>query len=195
MHNEIKRKSARLPEETLWLHYLLHIGFTKSLLSEAKIRKNRREYGRRSINRAADLIKDSRMAFQIHGWPSLPSNKEPGKSIYSLNMLTEFTFLTSAMYYLYKKRVYTGLSIAEVVSAYELYTNIRNIHENKNKQISPSTAFYVARELEMDIVLIPYCHGCNIRYYSSADQHIKNACPFCREVGEGDFDDQKNWMF
>ncbi len=195
MHKEIKRKSARLPEETLWIHFLLHVGFTKSLLSEAPIRKYSREYGRRSINRASDIIKDSQLAFQTYGWPSLPSNKEPGKSVRSLNTLTEFSMLASAMYYLYGERVYANLCIAEVVSAYELYTNIRTIYNNKNRQISPSTAFYMTREFSRDTALIPYCNNCNIRYYSSADQHIKNACPFCREAGEGDFDDQKNWTF
>ena len=188
MPKETTRQSARSPQETLWIHLLLHVGFSKSLLSQAPIRNNSSVFGRRSINRAADLIKETRLAFQESGWPNRPSNLEPGKSVNSLRSLTEYSILAGVMYYLYGERVYDELTISEIVSAYELYTNIRSIG-NKDKQISPDTAYYMARELVEHKVLIPYCPDCNIRYDSASEQHIKNACPFCRKVGKGDFDD------
>jgi len=188
MPKEVSLQSARSPQETLWIHFLLHVGFSKSLLSQIPIRKNNVAFGKRSIERAADLIKEKQLAFQESDWPNRPSNLEPGKSINSKRILTEFSVLAGAMYYLYGDRVYDELNIAEIVSTYELYTNIRSIGHT-NKQISPDTAYYMARELVEHKALIPYCPDCNVRYYSSVEQHLKNACPFCRNVGIGDFDD------
>ena len=180
------KQHRRSPSETLWLHLLLHIGFSKPLLSEAHLREGARPFGKRSIERAADMI-DGRLAFQESQWPTRPSNRIPGKAVASNIQLIEISILATSMYYLFGDDVYQELSMNQILQAYDLYTNARDFAGNISKQVSPDTAFWLARELVCHCASIPYCPTCRIRYYSSIDQKMKCACPFCKKVGFGDF--------
>lgn len=185
--SEQKHQHRRSPGETLWVHLLLHVGFSKPLLSEAHLRGGgTQSFGKRSIERAAEMI-DGRMAYQISHWPIRPSNKIPGKGITSNAQLIEMSLLAASMYYLYKESVYEELSMNKILQAYDLYTNIRHSAGNVANQIAPDTAYWLGRELISHYAAIPYCPSCQIRYYSSVEQRIKNACPFCKKVGIGDF--------
>lgn len=180
------KQNRRSPAETLWIHLLLHVGFSKPLLSEAHLREGSSAFGKRSVERAAEMI-DGRLAFQINQWPTRPANKVPGKGITSNAQLIEMSLLASSMYYLYQERVYEELSMNEIIQAYDLYTNVRMSAGNISRQVSPDTAYWLGREMVNHYAFIPYCPACNIRYYSSVEQKIKNACPFCKKVGIGDF--------
>ena len=180
------RQTRRSPSETLWLHMLLHIGFSKPLLSDAHIRRKSKPFGKKSIMRASEQIK-GRLAYQIYKWPTRPANWVPGKSITSNSQLIEMSILSSCMYYLYGEKIYEELDINEVVQAYDLYTNVRTTAGSVSQQISPDTAFWLAREFVSHYALVPYCDNCGVRYYSSVEQKIKNACPFCKLPGIGDF--------
>lgn len=180
------KQARRSPAETLWLHLLLHVGFSKPLLSEAHLRQNSKAFGKRSIERATDQIK-GRLAYQIYKWPTRPSNKVPGKGITSNCHLIEMSLLASSMYYLYGERIYEDLEMDEIVLAWDLYTNIRKTAGYVSQQISPDTTYWLAREFICHYAFLPYCPTCDIRYYSSVEQKIKNACPFCKNTGTGDF--------
>lgn len=179
------KQNRRSPSETLFIHLLLHLGFSKPLLSEAHLREGSKAFGKRSVERAAEMI-DGRLAHQVHQWPIRPSNKVPGKGVTSNAHLIEMSLLAASMHYLYGERVHEQLSMQEVLKAFDLYSNIRVSAGEVAQKISPDTAFYLARELVSHYAFIPYCPTCEIRYYSSVEQKIKNACPFCKEVGEGD---------
>jgi hypothetical protein len=97
------------------------------------------------------------------------------------------SLLASSMYYLYGERIYEELEMNEIIKAYDLYTNIRKSAGCVSQQISPDTAFWLVREFVGHYAFVPYCPSCNIRYYSSVEQKIKNACPFCKNTGIGDF--------
>ncbi len=176
----------RSPAETLWLHLLLNVGFSKSLLSQAPLRANASPFGKRSVERAANML-DGRLAHQVGNWPTRPANLEPGKAISSTKQLLEISMMASSLYYLYADRVYEELTMEEILEAIDLYTNIRTPAESGAPQISPDTIFYLCRELIEHKALIPYCPSCEVRYYSSVEQRVRNACPFCRKVGVGDF--------
>lgn len=180
------KQARRSPSETLWLEFLMHIGFSKPLLAEARIRDDGSAFGKRSVERAADQI-EGRLAYQIYKWPTRPANKVPGKGITSNSQLIEMSLLASSMYYLYGEKIYEELSMNEIVQAHDLYTNIRKQAGYVSQQISPDTTFWLAREFVSHYAFVPYCPSCNIRFYSSVDQKIKNACPFCKGVGIGDF--------
>lgn len=180
------KQIRRSPTETLWLHLLMHVGFSKPLLSEAHLRADAKAFGKRSIERATDQIK-GKLAYQIAQWPTRPANKVPGKGITSNSHLIEMSLLASSMYYLYGDRVYEELDMNEIVQAYDLYTNIRKTAGNVSQQISPDTTYWLAREFVSHYACVPYCPSCDIRYYSSVEQKIKNACPFCKNTGIGDF--------
>jgi hypothetical protein len=178
-------QSRRSPAETLWLHLLLHVGFSKPLLSDARLRQEAYTFGKRSIERATSQIK-GRLAHQIYKWPTRPANKVPGKSITSNSQLIEMSLLASSMLYLYGERIYKELEMNEILQAYDLYTNIRKTAGYESKQISPDTTFWLNREFLNHYAFVPYCHSCSIRYYSSVEQKIKNACPFCKNSGIDD---------
>jgi len=180
------KQVRRSPAETLWLHKLLHTGFSRPLLSEALLRHGSKSFGKRSIERATDQIK-GRLAYQIYDWPIRPAYRVPGKGITSNNHLIEMSLLASSMYYLFSDIIYEELNIDEIIKAYDLYTNVRKIAGNKYVQISPDTAYWLAREFLSHYAFVPYCPKCEIRYYSSVEQRIKNACPFCKASGIGDY--------
>lgn len=180
------KQTRRSASETLWLHLLMHIGFSKPLLSEAHLRKDCTSFGKRSIERAADQI-EGRMAFQIFRWPTRPANKVPGKGIASNGQLVEMSLLAASMYYLYGERIYEELNMNEIVNAYDLYTDVRQTAGCVSQQISPDTAYWLAREFVSHYAFVPYCQNCEVRYYSSVEQKIKNACPFCKKAGIGDY--------
>ncbi len=182
-------RESRLPRrtaaETLFLHLLLHVGYSKALLSEAPIRSEARAFGKHPVERAAAQIK-GRFAHQIHKWPIRPLSRAPGKSITSNRSLTEMSLIAASMYYLYKERIYEELCINEVNHAYDLYTNMSAAAGSISQRVSPDTAWWLAREFVSHTACVPLCPKCKIRFYSSADQLIKNACPFCKSVGIGD---------
>jgi len=180
------KQCRRSPAETLWIHLLLHCGFSKPLLSEACLRSETKAFGKRAIERATDSIR-GRLAHQIHKWPTRPANKIPGKGITSNAQLIEMSLLASSMYYLYGERIYESLEMSEIVQAWDLYTNIRKTAGNVSTQVAPDTVYWLAREFVSHYAYVPYCPKCEVRYYSSVEQKIKNACPFCKTVGIGDF--------
>lgn len=180
------KQSRRSPAETLYIHLLLHLGFSKPLLSEACLRSRSQAFGKRAIERAADSI-HGRLAHQIHKWPTQPANKIPGKGVTSNARLIEMSLLAASMYYLYGDRIYESLEMSEIVQAFDLYTNVRATAGNVSTQVATDTAFWLAREFVSHYAHVPYCPKCEIRYYSSVEQKIKNACPFCKTVGVGDF--------
>lgn len=180
-----QKQNRRSPSETLFIHLLLHLGFSKPLLSEAHLREGAKAFGKRSVERASEMI-DGRLAHQMHQWPTRPSNKVPGKGVTSNAHLIEMSLLAATMYYLYGDRVHKELTMQEVINAFDLYANIRETAGEVAKRVSPDTAFYLSRELVSHYAFIPYCPTCQVRYYSSVEQKIKNACPFCKEVGHGD---------
>lgn len=180
------KQNRRSPAETLWLHLLLHVGFSKPLLSEAHLRQDSKAFGKRSIERATEQIR-GRLAYQVFKWPTRPANKVPGKGITSNTHLIEMSLLASSMYYLFGERIYEELEMNEILQAFDLYTNVRRSAGNVSQQISPDTAYWLAREFVSHYAFVPYCPACNVRYYSSVEQKIKNACPFCKSTGVGDF--------
>ncbi|MFC1337336.1 MAG: hypothetical protein G8D89_20830 [gamma proteobacterium symbiont of Clathrolucina costata] len=180
------KQTRRSPAETLWLHLLLHIGFSRPLLSEARIRHDSTAFGKRAIERVTEQM-NGRLAFQTHKWPTRPANKVPGKGITSIAQLIEMSLLASSMYYLYGEKIYEELDMNEILHAYDLYTNVRKSAGEVSKQISPDTAYWLAREIMSHYASVPLCPQCGIRYYSSVEQKIKNSCPFCKCTGIGDF--------
>ncbi|MBX2808159.1 MAG: hypothetical protein KTR20_05950 [Cellvibrionaceae bacterium] len=180
------KQHRRSPAETLWLHLLLHVGFSKPLLAEAHLRKNAESFGKRSIERANEQIK-GRLAYQIYKWPTRPTNKVPGKGVTSNAHLIEMSLLAAAMYHLYGDKIYEQLEMKEIIEAYDLYTNIHKTAGGVARQISPDTAYWLAREFVSYYAVVPYCPNCKVRYYSSVEQKIKNACPFCKTAGVDDF--------
>lgn len=180
-------QNRRSPAETLYIIMLRHIGFSKPLLSEAYLRNNLSPFGKKSIERASERI-EGPLAHQVHKWPVRPTNKIPGKGVVSNSQLIEMSILAASMYYLYNEKIYEDLSMNEVIDAYDLYTNLRKTSKEIAPQISPDTAFWLSREFKSHFALVPLCERCGVRYYSSIEQKIKNACPFCKETGVGDFD-------
>lgn len=181
-----QKQSRRSPAETLWIHLLLHLGFSKPLLSEAALRSETKAFGKRAIERAYDSVR-GRLAHQIHKWPTRPANRIPGKGITSNAQLIEMSLLASSFYYLYGDRIYESLEMSDIVQAFDLYTNIRKAAGEVSTQVASDTMFFLAREFVSHCAYVPYCPKCDVRYYSSVEQKIKNACPFCKTVGVGDF--------
>ena len=172
------KQLRRTPNETLWDHFLLNLGFSKPLLSEAQIRNDGSTLGLRSIERASEQI-TGRLAFQIFKWPTRPANRVPGRSILSKKNHIEVSLLANSMYYLYGDRIYSTLSIDEVVNSYDLYTNIRKSLRESSKQISPDSAYWISKEFSNGFSTIKYCNNCKINYYISEYQQLKKCCPLC----------------
>jgi len=181
----MQQQARRTASETLWLHLLMHIGFTKPLLSEVPIRNNTTSFSKRSIERASELITRT-FAYKESNWPIKPVSRIPGKSISSNDQLIEMSLLASSMKYLYGERIYEGLLLNEVIKAFDLYTNMRSIMPNTIHQISPDNAYWMSREIFNHYATVPYCEACGIHYYSSIEQKIINGCPFCKTKGIGD---------
>lgn len=181
MKNSEGRQIRRSSEETLRLNFLLHVGFSKALLANVKLRDDNTAFSKRSIERASEQI-DSPWAFQQYGWPTRPANKIPGKALTSKAQLIEMSLLASSMYYLFGRKVYDSLTLWEIIEAYDLYTNMRKTAGQVAPQISPDTAYWLACELQKEGAWVPYCQTCKIRYYSSVEQKIKNSCPFCKRA-------------
>lgn len=180
-----KKQNRRSPAETIFLQLLMHIGFTRPLLSEAPIREDNTPFGKKAVEGAAGTMK-SDYAYSRYKWPVRPSGKEPGKLVTSTERLIEMSLLVSCMYYLYGEKVYVELTMQEILHAQDLYTNIRESVNPAGEQLSPDTIFWVAKEIYNHNAIIPYCPRCEIRYYSSIEQRIKHACPYCKEPGIGD---------
>jgi len=180
------KQARRSPAETLWLHLLLHVGFSRPLLSDARLRADSTSFGKRAIERVTEQM-DGEFAHQAYKWPTRPANKVPGKGITSNLQLIEISLLTSSMYYLYGEKIYEELDMNEILHAYDLYTNLRRTAGEVAPQISPDTTYWLAREIRSHYAFVPLCEDCGIRYYSAVEQKVKNACPFCKGVGFGDF--------
>ncbi|MBT4193467.1 MAG: hypothetical protein HOB14_07165 [Gammaproteobacteria bacterium] len=177
-----QRRSA---SETLWIHLLMHIGFTKPLLSEVPLRLNSQSFGKRSIARAAETVSQE-LAHNSFDWPTKPVSRIPSRGITSNDQLIEVSILAASMYYLYEEKIYQGLTMNEVIQAFDLYTNIRELAENESIQISPDNAYWISREFYNHYSTVPYCEKCGVHYYSSIEQKIKNGCPFCKRSGIGE---------
>ena len=180
--NKQFRRSA---SETLWIHLLMHIGFSNPLLAEVPLRSNALSFGKRSIERASELM-EIKLAHKEYNWPTKPNSRTPGISIRSTDQLVEMSILASCMVNLYDEKVYEGLVMQEVINAYDLYTNIRGYCDNTFRQITPNNAYWMAREFHNHYATIPYCEKCSIHYYSSIEQKISNGCPICKRMGIGE---------
>lgn len=75
-----QEKKTRSATETLYLNYLMHIGFSVPLLIDANIRGESERFGRRAVHRAAEAL-TTKLAHERHGWPTAPRNKIPGKAV------------------------------------------------------------------------------------------------------------------
>ncbi|MEW8389527.1 MAG: hypothetical protein AB2660_18580 [Candidatus Thiodiazotropha sp.] len=173
----IIKYTRRKTEDTLYVQYLLHIGFSKSLIADILLKHYVKPFGIRSIAKAEKEIVGAR-ACRIYQWPTRPSAKNPGNLIKSQNHLLEFSLYGSALLYLYGDRIYEHLSIEEIINAYDLYTNIR-IHRHPSlTQLTPDTAYWIVRELSSHCAFLRYCPQCCLYYYESSNQYIVDGCPF-----------------
>lgn len=103
----------------------------------------------------------------------------------------EVSLFASTLYYLYGDGVYEELGIGDLLHAYDLYTNVRKTACYIDQQITPDTAYWIGQELLCNKANIPFCATCNIRYFSSADQSVRNVCPFCKKQSAEDFNSKK----
>ena len=179
-------QNRRSPAETLWLHLLIHCGFSGPLLAEAALRSNSGSFGNRAVTRAKSQIQ-GRLAHQIDKWPIRPTNRVPGKAVCTTSKLIEISILAASMHYLHGERIYNKLMMKDIILAYDLYTNLRLKANSGAPQISPDNAYWLSQELASQQAIVPYCPKCKVRYYSAIEQRVKNGCPFCRELGIGDY--------
>lgn len=185
---EVNKSKIRTSAEDLILNKLLHIGFSRPLLAEASIREDGTSFGKHAVHRSHNSLigKGKQLAHQQHSWPVRPVVKIPGTSVRSNDYLIEMSLLSGAMYHLFGDEIYQELQMPQILEAYDLYTNIRKTAGNISNQISPDTAFWLVREFVSHSAFMAHCEPCSINYYSSVEQSIVNACPFCKQVGKGD---------
>jgi len=180
-----ERRNRSNTMEKLQVEFLLHLGFSKSLIAQLPLRGPSGIIGNSAVISCADQI-GIPLAYKKYSWPNRPARVKPGQGVRSYNDLVEYSILGSVFNYLYGDKVFEGISLPEVINAYNMYSNIRR-SSTVGRQISPDTAFYIARELYNHYASLPWCSNCDLVFYSSADQLIVNVCPFCKEKGVGDF--------
>lgn len=178
-------QARRSPSESIWLHFLLNLGYSQHLLAKANIRNNEEAFGRNAI-RGALVNLEGPLACEVEKWPTKPNYEVPGKSISSVAKLIEMSLLTASMYHLYGERIYENLTISEVTEAWDMYVNVRQAAGCVANQITPDTAYFLSREFITHCAAAAYCPTCEVRYYTSSEQRVKNGCPYCREAGIGD---------
>lgn len=167
-----------------------HLGCSISFLSRVHLSNN--DFGidnrsRRSIElhlrgpgKTNSICNYLRLAF-------IPKNENPGQRVNSLDILTEYSLFTSVLKYHYGDLILSGLSLEEIVRPYDMYVNLRGQSRQAfTPQLRIESAYYIAREIANLSAVIAHCKNCEINYYSSDCQMIKNGCPFCRAVGEDD---------
>ena len=188
-----KQADRRSINETLVVQLLVHTGFSIKLISRLPLRNNLAALGESAVHRCINSMNQP-LAFEDKdtGWAKRPCREKPGQAVRSYEDLAEYSLLASIYHYLFEDKVYEGLTIYNVIQAYDFYSDMRGDSEEgiakgtKSKKITPDSAYYISRELYEHNATIPFCKSCNPRFYSSAGQLLINVCPFCREVSDSD---------
>lgn len=167
-----------------------HLGCSISFLSRVHLSNN--DFGidnrsRRSIELHLRGPGKTNSICNYLGLKFIPKNENPGQRVNSKEVLTEYSLFVSVLKFYYGDLILSGLSLEEIVRPYDMYVNLRGqAMQAFTPQLRIESAYYIAREIANLSAVIVYCKHCEINYYSSDSQIIRNGCPFCRVVGEDD---------
>ena len=172
------KSNYRSAHETVTLHLLLHIGFSKSVISKMKLRRSGECFSLRAVERAIDQLEDQPV-FRKEKWTTTPKSKNPCKLIKTSKMLIDFSLFGGCLYYLYDQEKIENLSISDILKVFDLYTNLKQ-ETGEVQLLSPDSAFWLCQEFANKTATMRRCHNCKSIYLKSCEQRVFYGCPFCR---------------
>jgi hypothetical protein len=156
---------------------LFHLGFSKSVIKNLKLRSDGTTLSPKAIERAMEKTAYP-LAYREKKWLTTPRCKMPSRTIVSQKLLVDYSLFCVCLTFICQSHDIKDVSLTKLLHTYDLYTNTKK-DAGEIPRLSPDSAYWLTQEYIQGSVRLVFCKNCTLYFIKSAEQKVKLGCPFC----------------